>query len=224
MSRETTEERQRRSRKGGLLALLALGSLVLSTTMALFSDFKTSSTQTISAGTVTLGDGATDVTCNITTLMPGDSSSGYGAGSADRATCEFNVEYTGSGTAWLGLDVSVNNGATALYSGTAQGLQLKVKSGAVTFVNGTTYSAESTGAATTLVAGTPVERMLFSTSAASTNTAVPVSIDYMLPLASPNSFQGGSVTITLTVRAVQSSNQPIGACVAGRPCTAVSWS
>lgn len=219
-----TEETQRRSRKAGLLALLALGSLVLSTTMALFSDFRTSSTQSISAGTVTIGDGAADATCNVTTLMPGDSSTGYGAGSADRTKCEFNVEYTGSGSAWLGLDVSVSNGTTALYSGTAQGLQLKVKSGSVTFVNGTTYADEATGAATTLNAGTPVEHMLFSTTAATTNTAIPVTVDYMLPLASPNSFQGGSMTITLTVRAVQASNQPIGSCVAGRPCTAITWS
>lgn len=218
------KERQRRTKSGGLLAVLALGSLALSTTMALFSDSKTSSVQSISAGTVTIGDGAADVTCNVTVLMPGDSSTGYGSGSADRTKCEFNVEYTGSGSAWLGLDVSVTNGTTSLYSATAQGLQLKVKSGSVTFVNGTTYSDESTGAATTLNAGTPVQHMLLSTTPATAGTAVPVTIDYLLPLTSPNSFQGGSMTITLTLRAVQSANQPIGSCVAGRPCSSITWS
>lgn len=220
----TQENTRRRSRSGGLLALLALGSLALSTTMALFSDSKTSSTQSISAGTVTLGDGAADVTCNISVLMPGDSSTGYGSGSADRTKCEFNVEYTGSGSAWLGVDVSVTNGGTALYSATSQGLQLKVKSGSVSIVDGTSYSAESTGASTTLNAGTPLQRVLLSTTPATAGTAVPVTIDYMLPLLSPNSFQGGSVSVTLTVHAVQSANQPIGSCVAGRPCTAISWS
>lgn len=217
-------EKERRSRAGGLLALLALGSLTLSTTMALFSDSKTSSTQQISAGTVTLGDGAADVTCNVSTLMPGDSSTGYGSGSADRTKCEFNLEYTGSGSAYIGVDVAITNGSTVLYSGTASGLQFKVKSGAVTFVNGTTYSAEVGGAATTISAGTPVQNMLLSTSAMTNGTAIPVTIDYMLPLASPNSFQGGSVSVVLTVHAVQSANQSVGSCVAGRPCSALTWS
>lgn len=221
MKQRTT---QRRSKLGGLLAVMALGSLAMSTTMALFSDSKTSSTQEISAGTVTIGDGASDVTCNVNTLMPGDSSTAYGSGSADRTKCEFNLEYTGSGSAYIGVDVAITNGSTVLYSGTASGLQFKIRSGAVSFVNGTSYSAESTGASTTISAGTPVENMLLSTTAATNGTVIPVSIDYMLPLASPNSFQGGSVSVVLTVHAVQSSNQSIGSCVAGRPCSALAWS
>lgn len=217
-------QEEHRSRLAGLLALLALGSLTLSTTMALFSDSKVSSNQQISAGTVTIGDGAADVTCNVSTLMPGDSSTAYGSGSADRTKCEFNVEYTGSGSAYLGLDVAVTNGSTSLYSGTSQGLQLKVKSGSVTFVDGTTYAAESTGTATTLSAGTPVQHILLSTTPATAGTSVPITVDYLLPLLAPNSYQGGSMSLTLTLRAVQSANQSIGSCVAGRPCTAISWS
>ena len=208
----------------GLLfvALTALGALAVGTTMALFSASSTSSSQQVSAGTVSIGEGAADVTCSVSNLMPGDSSTGWSTGSQDRTQCTYNVEYTGSAAAWLAVDVAVDNGSTALYSG-ANGLQLKVRDGSNTYVDGTSYSTVA-GSSATLSAGVPVTNFLLSTTPAMTGDTVSFTIDYMLPTASPNSFQGGSTSIVLTFHAVQSANQPATGCVAGSPCTAVSWS
>lgn len=203
-------------------ALLALGALTLGTTMALFWASSTSSSQQFAAGTVSIGDGAADVTCAVTNLMPGDSSTGWATGSKDRTQCTYNVEYTGSAPAYLAVDIAVSNGSTALYSG-ANGLQLKVKGGSHTFVDGTSYTPAAGGSAT-LSASTPVTNFLLSTTPASTGDTASFTIDYMLPLISPNAFQGGSSSIVLTFHAVQSANQSASGCVAGSPCSAVSWS
>lgn len=203
-------------------ALFALGALTLGTTMALFWASSTSDSQQFAAGTVSIGNGAADVTCAVTNLMPGDSSTGWTSGSKDRGQCTFNVEYTGSASAWLSVDVAVTNGSTALYSG-ANGLQLKVKDGSHTYVDGTSYTPAAGGSAT-LSAGTPVTHFLLSTTPATNGDSVSFTVDYMLPLASPNSFQGGSSSVVLTFHAVQSANQSVAGCVAGSPCSAVSWS
>ena len=68
-----------------------------------------------------------------------------------------------------------------------------------------------------------MEHILISKTAATTNTAVSFDIDYLLPLLAPNALQGGNTTITLTFRAVQSANQPIGVCEAGRQCNTITW-
>jgi hypothetical protein len=37
-------------------------------------------------------------------------------------------------------------------------------------------------------------------------------------------LQGATTSISLTFRAVQSANQPVGSCVVGRQCNTISWS
>ena len=221
------ELEQRKGRSGPrylLSAIMMVGALGFAAwgTTALFSDSLSNRTDAFTAGTVTVGLGSTSTTCNVSELAPGDSSTAYGSGSADKVRCTFNVEYTGSLPAYLGVDVNLLNGAKALYTGSANGLQAKIAADGVGVINGTTYN-NSAGVATPVVAGTSVNNILLSTTPVNTGRTVTFTVDYLLPLAAPNSLQGGSSTVQLTFKAVQSANQTTS-CVAGRQCTTIAWS
>lgn len=208
---------------GAMVSLAAVGTLTLGTTAALFSDSEAGASNTFTAGSVTVAPGSTpSVVCNVADMMPGDSSTGYDVGSDDKTPCTFTVEYTGSSPAWLGVDVSVQGGTPSLFSGTATGLQFKIASGSVNIVDGVSYK-NAAGVSTTVVPGTPVERILVSGAPAAQGDDVTFDIDYLLPLLADNSLQGGSSTLVLTFRAVQSANQPLGSCIAGRQCTSIVW-
>ena len=206
------------------LAFAAVSALAVGATMALFSATQTSGSNTFAAGTVSVGLGSTSTTCTVTNMMPGDSSANYDSGSASLTPCDYRVKYTGSGAAWLAVDVAVTAGSPALYTATSSGLQLKIGvNGGASMVSGTTFKTQA-GANTTLTAGSPVTNLLVSSVPATTDDLVNFDIDYLLPLLAPNSLQGGTATVTLTFHAVQSSNQPIGGCVAGRQCSDITWS
>ncbi len=218
---------QRNSRSGPrylLSAIMMVGALGFAAwgTTALFSDSLSNTADAFTAGTVTVGLGSTSTTCNVSELAPGDSSTAYGSGSADKVRCTFDVEYTGSLPAYLGVDVNLLNGATALYTGSANGLQAKIAADGVGVINGTTY-ANSAGVATPVVAGTSVDNILLSTTPVNTGETVTFTVDYLLPLVAPNTLQGGSSSVQLTFKAVQSANQTTS-CVAGRQCTTIAWS
>lgn len=210
---------------GAIVATLAaVATLVGGVSFGLFSSNGTSGANTFTAGTVTVGPGSpSSVTCTIPAMLPGDSSAGAPIGSKADTTCTYNMKYTGTASAWLGVDVTVTNGSTALYDGTATGLQLYLKAGSTTFLTstaptaGTTYTAQG-GTATSLSAGTTTN-LLVSTTPATANTAVSFTLDYALPVATGNSYQGGSATVTLTFHAVQSGDNALpSACAAGQQC------
>ena len=206
------------------LAFAAVSALAVGATMALFSATQTSGSNTFAAGTVSVGLGSTSTTCTVTNMMPGDSSANYGSGSASLTPCDYRVKYTGSGAAWLAVDVAVTAGSPALYTATSGGLQLRIGvNGGASMVSGTTFKTQG-GADTTLTAGSTVTNLLVSSVPATTDDLVNFDIDYLLPLLAPNALQGGTATVTLTFHAVQSSNQPIGGCVAGRQCSDITWS
>ncbi len=79
-----------------ILALLALGAvgtlaaLSISTSLALFSATGAQQTNSFATGTVTLNS-RSDSTCHITQTT---------------STCTYKVDYTGSLSAWIGLDVT----------------------------------------------------------------------------------------------------------------------
>jgi Camelysin metallo-endopeptidase len=205
----------------------AVATLVAGVTFGLFSATQTSGANTFTAGTVTVGAGSpASVTCTVSNMVPGDSSSGAAAGSKADTPCTYNVKYTGSASAWLAVDVAVSNGSTVLYDGTASGLQLYLKDGSNSYVNGTTFAQQGGGSAS-LPAGT-TSNLLVSTSPAANGTAVNFSLDYALAAAAGNGYQGGSTTVTLTFHAVQSGNNaPPSGCAAGQQCNAGSgfaWS
>lgn len=207
----------------GTTAFAAAATLALGGTWALFSDSDTSSSNSFTAGTVTVDAVPGSTTCTLTGMMPGDSSTGYGSGSQSFGPCSYKVKYTGSASAWLAVDVAVGAGSPSLFTGDSNGLQLLVKKGSTTIISGTQY-ASMAGTGTTISTSTPVTNILLSGVPASTNDELQFDINYLLPFLAPNALQGGSATVTLTFHAVQSANQPIGGCVAGRQCTDIVWS
>ena len=204
-------------------AVAAAGTLTLGGTWALFGATESSADNTFSAGTVEVGTVAGSTTCTVSTLMPGDSSTNYGSGSASLTPCSYKVKYTGSASAWLAVDIAIGSGSPSLFTGTSTGLQLVVKNGSTTLLNGTTYKT-ITGTDTTATTSAAVANLLLSTTPAATDDELQFDVNYLLPLLAPNALQGGSASITLTFHAVQSSNQPIGSCVVGRQCNTIVWS
>lgn len=202
----------------------AVATLVAGFTFGLFSASASSGSNSFTAGTVSIGPGSpASVTCTITNMVPGDSSATAPSGSKGDTTCTYNVQYTGSAPAWLAVDVAVGSG---LYDNSATGLQLYLKDGSSTsYVTGTSYAAQGGGPAT-LSMGTTVSDLLVSTTAAATGHSVSFSLDYLLPTAAGNGYQGGSTTVTLTFHAVQSGNNALpGNCAAGQQCnTGLAWS
>jgi len=194
----------------------AVAALASGTTFGLYSGSEASGGNSFTSGTVTVGTGTpTSVTCTITGMVPGDSSAGASIGSKADTTCTYNVKYTGSASAWLAVDVAVSNGSTTLYDGTATGLQLYLKDASSTYLTSTAPTAGTTyktaGGTATALPAAGITDLLVSTTAAATNTAVSFSLDYALPIASGNTYQGGSATVTLTFHAVQSGNNPLPA-------------
>jgi hypothetical protein len=166
-------------------------------------------------------------------MVPGDSSTGAPIGGKADTPCTYNVNYTGSASAYLAVDVAIGNGSVPLYDGSATGLQLYLKDAAPTTyltstapTAGTTFKQEG-GASVSLPVGTTAN-LLVSAVPATPNTAVSYTLNYAIPLASGNTYQGGSSTVTLTFHAVQAANNPLpGDCVAGQQCNATTtflWS
>jgi spore coat-associated protein N len=211
----------------------AIATLASGTTFGLYSASETGSGNSFTSGTVTVGTGTpTSVTCTITNMVPGDSSAGSAIGSKADTTCTYNVKYTGSAPAWLAVDVAVSNGSTTLYDGTATGLQLYLNDANSTYLTsaaptaGTTYKTAG-GAAATLPA-TGIQDLLVSTAAVA-GTSADFTLDYALPIASGNIYQGGSATVTLTFHAVLAGTNSLpGTCTsAGQQCLAgdgFAWS
>lgn len=218
------KNRQLYSIGGGLLALAAAGALTLGVTMSLFSASESSSASEFATGTVAVGLGdSPSVTCNVTEMSPGDSSVGFASGSKSLDTCTYNVKYTGSLPAWLAVDVAVSSTATNLYTAGSTGLQFAVKDGSTSIIDGINYKTIG-GTNTPITSGVAVENILLNSTPVQGPNSRSFSIDYLLPLLAPNALQGGSSSIQLTFHAVQSANQPIGACVAGRQCNTITWS
>ncbi len=231
---------------GALATVGAVGTLVAGVTFGLFSATPiTSGTNSFTAGTVAVSTTTpASVTCSVTAgtqptnMVPGDSSVGAPLGSKADQTCTYNVKYTGSAPAYLAVDATVANGTPALYDGSNNGVQFYLKDGSATYASSTATNGQTAGGGGTTFAqegGTPASlpvgttsNLLVSRTAATTGGTVSFSLDYLLPLSSGNTYQGGSSTVTLTFHAVQSGNQTLPAdCAAGQQCNAsgtFAWS
>lgn len=207
----------------GLAAIAAAAAVGIGLSSALFSDVEPSSANTFAAATIDVGLGAETVTCTIDDIVPGDSSLGYGSGSSDLATCVYDITYSGSADAWLAVDVVVDNGTPGLFTGGASGLQLQLTGpNDVSLIDGTSYRSAD-GSTATLADGTTVSSLLIATEPVAQGDSVQLNLDYLLPLAASNALQAGSSSLTITIHAVQSDNQSLGSCVAGRQCSSVDW-
>ena len=207
-----------------MTSLAAVGVLAFGATSALFSATQSNAADTFAAGTVSVAPGTpASVACNVTNIMPGDSSVGFGSGSGSYVACSYKVKYTGSAGAWLAVDAAINGGTPNLFTGTSSGFQYKISvNGGAAMIDGTTYKTAD-GTVTSVVSGTPVTNLLINTTAATQGTEYSIDVVYALPLSAPNALQGGTTSVGLTFHAAQSANNAIGSCVANRQCSTVTW-
>lgn len=220
-------------------ALLSSATIVVGFTAARFSSSSAPSTaSTFTEGTVAVGldSAGTQVPCTIANLNPGDSSTNAPIGGHGRATCRYEVNYTGSVNAWLAVDMTIANGSPALYNGSTGGLQLYLSDASSTSYIASTATDAGGGAGTkytsqagisTTLPNTGIANLLVnaSTGGSAPNTVVHFTLDYALPTSTPTTFQGSSVSVVLNFHAVQAGNNALpAACATGRQCTGVSWS
>lgn len=159
------------------LSLLAVGviSLVVSAaSFALFTATTTNVDNTFTSGTVTLGTPSTNIV-SVTNIAPGDSDS-----------YTYEVEYTGSLDAWLGLDASISGDLTTCDGGGQ--FTVSISDGVNTY-------------------GTGVNQVLGEFA---TGGMVNLSLDWALALGAGNDCQAKSADVSLTVHAVQSKNNTNG--------------
>jgi hypothetical protein len=214
-----------------------VATLATGVTFGLFSASVTSGPNEFSSGSVTLGT-PTQVTCHISGMLPGQSSTNAPIGSNADETCTYDVTYTGTTDAYLAVDVSVYNPSTTapnLYDGSDSGLQLYLAdtTNDVTYVTGDTVAAPTKG--TTFLADTgttPVQTTLplntppttgpppvYDSTADLLSTADPVAsgatvqlnLDYAIPTGS-GAFNGGDADVVLTIHAVQDTSSNVLAC------------
>ena len=209
----------------GTVALVTAGAAAAGTTLGLFTSTPASGSNGFTAGTIALSANSSGA-CNVSGLMPGDAP----------APCTYVATYTGTASAYLGLDVLIQtqagSGGGPLYSPPASNNALTV---AITDNQGTpvTYAVPTT---TSTCPGTaPVgstcyqlTNLLVRTTPVTASTAVTFSTAVTLPLAAGNTTQGAAAQVVLTAHAVQSKNQtlPVG-CTAGAVCATTgtfSWS
>lgn len=211
-----------------LVTLAATAGLVGAVSFALFSSTANGQSDTFAAGTVSLGQDPESFACNVTHMAPGDSTSSSdfaGTNGLDTA-CNYVVKYTGSLPAWIGLDVSTNSiagsGGEALLDGNANGLQVLVTDALGNVPPGGTFglgSIKCVGAYPTAASCSSSDPNQLLTKVGGTDTngdnsvnngwSDTFTVNYGLPLASPNAYQGGSAHVILTAHAVQATNNPI---------------
>jgi signal peptidase len=209
---------------GGIAVLPASGTLV-GTTLGLFTSTPGAAANTFTAGTVVLTGNATGA-CNVTGLMPGDAP----------PACTFVATYTGTASAYLGLDVLIQTQAGAgggpLYNPPASNNALTV---AITDNQGTPVTYTVPTVSTACPVGAPalstcyaLANQLVRATPFSATTAVTFSTAVSLPLAAGNTTQAAAAQVILTAHAVQSKNQTLPpGCTPGAVCAPTgtfSWS
>jgi len=212
-----------------LTPVLALALTATGVTFARLSATESGGTNSFTTLRVSLTD--TGITsCPITGVYPNAASS----------SCGFTASYTGSASAYLGLDVLVEapttNGTAALFkpSDSANDLQITISSASPSVLS---YAVPGPASSVTCPGGLPGGAACYQSSddlvstspftSASPTISFSVSVD--VPASSPTSYEGGTASIVMTVHAVQSRNNPLpgGCTTAGASCPAsgsFSWS
>jgi hypothetical protein len=223
-----------------LLASLGAGAtFVAGITFGLFSSAgHGSGNNTFTAGVVSFGSPAS-TTCTIIPMSPGDASMGWSPAGSN-ASCTYQVTYSGSVRAYLGLDVTITgvagspvapyggstpSAAGGLFDGTASGLQvLATDSASTTFLNNTTYQNQA-GSPVALAATSSVSDLLVGRTAVTNGGTDTITVNYKLPASASNAYNLASSTIVLVIHAVQADNNALPAgCAAGNVCSAgFSW-
>jgi hypothetical protein len=194
-------------------------------------------------------------------LFPGDASTGFAGGGSDSpCTLAVTYQGTASAYLGVDVLIATKAGTVAASapSGTiasplyddvnaGNGLQLQISdttNGSSTyFVNGTTYTPQGTSPTATVIpayvgAACPggftcyqITNLLVSTTAFTSSQGDTFSINYKLPSTSTSGYENSTAAVTLTVHAVQSSNNAApttpnsSKCFAAAACsTSFTWS
>jgi len=216
----------------GLAAVGVTAAVVGAASFAMFTSAATSQTDSFAAGTVILSNQTpATMSCGVdaANLEPGDSGS-----------CAYNVAYTGSLNAWVGLSVMATStgvapttppGSATEYGGEALLNDGTDKNGLAVSLSGQTgtltqsldmpsLSCTKSPAGAESCTGSSSSLTLWKGSVTTTTNDAPmgswapsetgvVTVNYSLPLSSPNRYEGSSATITLQAKAVQASNNPL---------------
>jgi hypothetical protein len=202
-------------------AVLASAPVVL----ARFSATRSSTSNSVAAGTVTLTSNVSGA-CSATNMLPGSTP----------APCTLTATYSGSVSAYMGLDVLIEtqagNGGTNLYNpaDSTHALQVTIASSNPTVAS---YTLPTTS--TTCPGGAPsgstcyrLDNELVSLSAlaaAPPNSTVTFTTTVSLPSTTTTGYRGGAAQVILTAHATQSSNNgSTSGCTAGQSCAPVHWS
>ena len=220
---------------GALATVGAVGTLVAGVTFGLFSANTTAATQSNSfaTGTVAIGTPSLVHTCAVTNMVPGDQSVGYSGTNTGNTetdlTCEYQVQYTGSAPADIGLSATLNSSAAGSL-GKALLWQISsatASTNAVPADPGTNVYTSSGGAINANSSASP----MFV--AADPGNATPANgnfytfyVDFVLPSGvTSQTLSNQPATVTLEAYAVQSANNGVQGCTQGSQCAGVTnWS
>jgi predicted ribosomally synthesized peptide with SipW-like signal peptide len=228
MSTPRTLKRRLATSAGTLLTVAAVTSLGAGVSLALFSASSAGGANTFTAGTVSIGS-PTSTTCTVSAMQPGDESTGYsGAGvtgntqSPKDAVCTFQVSYSGTASAYIGLGMADTTTSTSnLYDGSASGLNFEIADGSTTSYTTSGALKANSASSPLLVSATPD-----AGSGLGGHKTYTFTVNYALPTGAGNTYQGMNTSLTLTVYAVQANNNgSASACSAGAQCPGItSWS
>ena len=248
LKRASTVKKRLALAGGAMAALTAVGLAGVGGTSALFDSTAPAQTSTFASGTVTLTQAASPETCTFTNLAPGtEGSTGQAENTGNTSTsttvsplaCQYQVNYSGSENAWLLLDAKVTSsaantmsststtGTEALFDGTSSGLQLGVIGGPTSSPTQTfTVGKASCTAGTTTVVQTcssTAADQLVGTGPIAAGWSGTFNLDSYFPTWADNTYQGGTVTVTLVAHAVQYANNHGSDCY-NYPCLSTAGS
>ena len=194
---------------GTVCSLVAVSSLVTGVSFAIFNNTLPPQTTSIAAGSVSVGSPSVSSACVVSGVLPGASST---------SACTFSVTYTGNVPAYVSADVLVVSGDathSALWDGTANGLQLSLNDGVQSDVVPTSALANCADVGSQfgsfLVATTcgEVDNVVLTTTPVSSGTPYTLSLNWTMPTTSLNTNQGGTAQIFINFHAVQSGNNTL---------------
>ena len=175
------------------------------------------------AGTVTEGSGGVTSTCALSSIYPGE----------PLGSCKLQVTYTGSISAYVGLDVVISttsgSGGSVLYNENVAGLTFTLSDGTTNYdlPSGTQMLDEL--AASSYPSGVP--DAIFTSAAGQNSVTFTLTPTFATGQSSPDQYEGASASLTLTAHAVQAAHQvfPAGCTSGGHPvigvsCTGLAWS
>ena len=213
---------------GSVATIGAVATLVAGVTFGLFSatEHQTGGPNTFATGTVSSTVTSTSTVCTVTNMVPGDNSTNYVTDQTGRTntklpTCEFQVTYTGSAPAYVGLAATFSDTPSA---STLSGNLLWQIQELTTSASGAQTEPTQPGVYTTagvINTNTSSNPLYVAKDPGTLNSGGKTYtfwVDYALPSSVTDQALTGPASLTLTVYEVQSGNNGDGVCTVGAEC------